>query len=143
MNATKPKTKKSRAGDRSYAHRPLLDKLGVLPASRIALIGIRDESFLSQLEGRAADVSRGWPKKDSDLIFFDAETAKELEELPSLRNSIKPEGAIWVVYPKGRQEIREIAVIAAAKRAGLVDNKVVRFSETHTGLRLVIPVAQR
>jgi hypothetical protein len=33
--------------------------------------------------------------------------------------------------------------MAAARDAGLVDNKVVSFSPTHTSLRLVIPVALR
>jgi hypothetical protein len=129
--------------ERSYADRPLLDKLGVKPESRVAVIGVRDASFLAQLQRRAADVSRGRPKPDSDLILFDAEAAKDLEELSSLCRLLKPNGAIWVVYPKGRQEIREIVVIAGAKRAGLVDNKVVRFSDTHTALRLVIPLADR
>ncbi len=137
------KQKPSRPPERSYADRPLLDKLGVKAESRVAVIGIRDASFAAQLERRAADVSRGNAKQDSDLIFFDAETQKDLEELPSLRKSLKPNGAIWVVYPKGRQEIREIVVIAEAKRVGLVDNKVVRFSDTHTALRLVIPLSRR
>ena len=52
-------------------------------------------------------------------------------------------GAIWVVYPKGRQDIREVDVIAAGKSAGFTDNKVCRFSETHTALRFVIPIARR
>jgi hypothetical protein len=34
-------------------------------------------------------------------------------------------------------------VIAAARAVGLVDNKVVAFSATHTALRLVIPKALR
>ena len=38
---------------------------------------------------------------------------------------------------------RYVEVMAAARAAGLVDNKVVSFSETHTSLRLVIPVAER
>ena len=33
--------------------------------------------------------------------------------------------------------------MAAARDAGLVDNKVASFSETHTALRLVIPKEQR
>jgi len=37
----------------------------------------------------------------------------------------------------------DVEVIDAAKAAGLVDNKVVSFSATHTALRLVIPVARR
>lgn len=141
--ARKKLRKPPRPPERSYADRPLLDKLDVRPESRVAVIGVRDASFLAQLERRAADVSRGRPKPDSDLIFFDAEAANDLERLSSLCSSLKPNGAIWVVYPKGQQEIREIVVIAGAKRAGLVDNKVVRFSDTHTALRLVIPLANR
>lgn len=141
--AQKKQKRLARPPERSYADRPLLDKLGVMPESRVAVIGVRDAFFLAQLERRAADISSGRPKPDSDLIFFDAEAANDLERLSSLRSSLKPNGAIWVVYPKGRQEIREIVVIAGAKRAGLVDNKVVRFSDTHTALRLVIPLADR
>ena len=57
--------------------------------------------------------------------------------------NIKPNGGIWVVSPRGRKEIRDIHVIAAAKNAGLVDVKVCRFSETHTALKLVIPRDKR
>ena len=39
--------------------------------------------------------------------------------------------------------IRDVEVMAAGRAAGLVDNKVVSFSETHTSLRLVIPVKER
>ena len=33
--------------------------------------------------------------------------------------------------------------MAAGRAAGLIDNKVVGFSSTHTTIRLVIPVADR
>jgi hypothetical protein len=39
--------------------------------------------------------------------------------------------------------ITEGDVMAAGKAAGLVDVKVVRFSETHTAEKFVIPVALR
>ena len=38
---------------------------------------------------------------------------------------------------------RQADVLNAGKAAGLVDVKVVRFSETHTAEKLVIPVARR
>ena len=135
--------KSARAPEKSYAHRPLLDKLGVKPESRVALIGIRDDSFLSQLEQRAADISSRRPKKDTDLIFLAAETKADLEKLPLLREYLKPNGAIWTVYPKGVQHIRQSDVMDMTKAAGLVDVKVVSFSATHTALKLVIPLAQR
>ncbi len=139
-----PKTSKPpRPPERDYSHRSLLDKLGVKPEHRLSLQAITDTNFSRELRARAADVSSGPPQRDSDLIFLGAETKKALDRLKSLKQFIKKAGAIWVVYPKGQQHIREMDVIAAAKLAGLVDNKVVRFSDTHTALRLVIPVAQR
>jgi hypothetical protein len=36
-----------------------------------------------------------------------------------------------------------VEVIAAAKAAGLVDDKVAAFSATHAALRQVVPVALR
>jgi hypothetical protein len=67
-----------------------------------------------------------------------------LQKLASLKTYIKLDGAIWAVSLKGKlAKIKDIQVIAAAKAAGLVDNKVVAFSETHTSLRLVIPIALR
>ena len=51
-----------------------------------------------------------------------------------------PNGAIWVVSRKGKAAtIRDVDVIAAAKAAALVDNKVASFDDTRTSLRLVIP----
>jgi hypothetical protein len=49
-----------------------------------------------------------------------------------------------VVSRKGREAtLRDVDVIEATRSAGLVDNKVVSFSPTHTALRLVIPRALR
>jgi hypothetical protein len=43
--------------------------------------------------------------------------------------------ALWVVYPKGVEAIREIEVIEAGRSAGLKHTKVARCSDTHTALR--------
>jgi hypothetical protein len=68
----------------------------------------------------------------------------ELPQLARLKTYLVSNGAIWVVSLKGKAaKIKDVDVIAAAKAAGLVDNKVVSFSETHTALRLVIPVDRR
>jgi hypothetical protein len=125
---------------------PLLDKLGVRPGMRIAIVGAVDPdgSFRAQLADRSSDVTVGPPKADTDLVFLAADSHAELADLAALRKRIRPAGAIWVVSRKGRAAtIRDVEVIAAAKDAGLVDNKVVSFSPTHTSLRLVIPVALR
>jgi len=74
--------------------------------------------------------------KTSPLI--DSNIARAL-----LKCSLKPNGALWVIRPKGRPEISERAVMDAGKAAGLVDVKVVSFSPTHTAEKFVIPIAKR
>jgi hypothetical protein len=60
-----------------------------------------------------------------------------------LKRSLKPNGALWVIRPKGRPEITESAVMVAGQAAGLVDVKVVSFSATHTAEKFVIPIKDR
>ena len=121
---------------------PLLDKLGVRPGARVSVLRIRDSSFLALLEKRADVSSRA--RKDSDLIFLEADSHSELARLAELEPLIKRDGAIWVVSRKGKDAtLRDVEVMSAAKRAGLVDNKVASFSPTHTALRLVVPRTRR
>ncbi|HKG56001.1 MAG TPA: DUF3052 family protein [Candidatus Limnocylindrales bacterium] len=123
---------------------PLLDKLGVKPGSRVAIVGVEDEAFRNQLSERTDDVTVDRPKPDTNLIFLAADSIDELMRLGELRRSLRPNGAIWVVSRKGKAAtLRDVDVIDAARAAGLVDNKVASFSATHTALRLVIPVALR
>jgi Protein of unknown function (DUF3052) len=123
---------------------PLLDKLGVRPGMRVALIDIDDESFRPLLAERTSDITEGWPEPETDVVFLGADGTDALERLEPLSTRIRPNGAIWVVSRKGKAAtLRDVAVIDAAKAAVLVDNKVVSFSPTHTALRLVIPLARR
>jgi hypothetical protein len=137
------KFSKPREPERDYSHRSLADKLGIKAGQRISVMGVESAEFLTELTTRAPDYSRGKLARDADQVFFSAESKQDLARLQSLANSIQRSGAIWVVYPKGQKHIREVDVIAAAKSAGLVDNKVCSFSTTHTALRLCIPIAKR
>jgi hypothetical protein len=134
---------KPRAAERDYSHRLLIDKLGVKPGQKIAVLGVESAEFLTNLGARVPEYSRGQRFAGADLIFFSAEAVPDLAQLSSLGRSIQKNGAIWVVYPKGQKHIREIDVITAGKAAGLTDNKVCSFSATHTALRFCVPVAKR
>jgi hypothetical protein len=129
--------------ERDYSHRLLIDKLGVKPGQKVAVLGVEDAEFLMDLAARVPDYSRGKRIAHADLIFFSAEALIDLSQMKSLGKLIQKSGAIWVVYPKGQKHIREIDVINAGKSAALIDNKVCRFSTTHTALRFVIPLARR
>jgi hypothetical protein len=140
---TRRSSAKVREPERDYSHRLLIDKLGVKPGQRIAVLGVEGAEFLVELGARVPEYSRGKRVAGADLIFFSAEAVADLGQLSSLGRSMQKNGAIWVVYPKGQKHIREIDVINAGKSAGLTDNKVCSFSATHTALRFCIPVVKR
>jgi hypothetical protein len=120
-----------------------LDKIGVKPEWRASAIGVEDAGFLEELEDAVAYLSIGRVTKDSDAIFFGVTKEPELARLEKLKASLKPNGALWIIRPKGRPEISERATMAAGKAAGLVDVKVIAFSTTHTAEKFVIPVRAR
>ena len=123
---------------------PLLDKLGVRPGMRVALIEIEDAEIRPLITARTSDLTEGWPAPETNIVLLGADSTDALKPLAELAGRIRPNGAIWVVSRKGKTAtLRDIDVIDAAKNAGLVDNKVASFSATHTALRLVIPVALR
>jgi hypothetical protein len=129
--------------NRSVEDKPLMDKLGVKPDMRVAVLGVDDPSFEAALRARVSDVGRRRRKK-CDLVFLAAETNGDLERLRDLRGDIKPDGAIWVVRRKGKQAtLTDVQVIEAGLAARMVDNKIASFSETHGAMRLVIRLVDR
>ena len=114
-------------------------KLGIRSGACVRLVGQFDPSFFDDLSG----VEFATGKRRADLIFLAAGDRAALAQLPKLKAGLKPAGALWVVYPKGVQLIREIEVLDAGRAAGLKDTKVASFSTSHTALRFTIPVSAR
>ncbi|HET6336789.1 MAG TPA: DUF3052 family protein [Polyangiales bacterium] len=121
-----------------------LDKLGVKTGDlRVALIGLHDAEFEAELLSRIDKLFKK-PVVDADLVFFRASSPKDLTKLKTLRGKLAAAGALWVVREKGKAAaVKESEVRVAAKAAGLVDVKVVAFSDTLTADKFVIPVAAR
>jgi hypothetical protein len=128
--------------DDTPSTRPLLDKLGVKPDSRVSVVGPFEPSFLRELGGRTDDVSTK-RRARSDLLFLRFDDRADLKRLRSQRNFITPEGAVWAIWPKGIKDINENDVRDAALDSGLVDVKVVSFSDTLSALKLVIRLKDR
>ena len=131
-----------RWAERIRKPRTLLEKLGVKPGQRISLVELRDHEVRELLERGGIEFTAGI-QPESDVILFGVESTGALERLTELQTSMKRHGAIWVVAPKGGREPGEAAVLEAGKRAGLVDVKVARFSETHTAHKFVVPRDRR
>ena len=103
---------------------PLLDKLGVRPGMRVALIDVEDETIRPLLADRTTDLTDGWPSP----------TPTSSSSAPIRRRAERP-GGLATPHPAKRRDLgglaqgqggdlRDVDVIDAAKGVGLVDNKV-------------------
>jgi hypothetical protein len=120
-----------------------LDKLGAKPAMSAFIAGEKHGEFVDELKARGVRVVRSANDTGADMIFYGASRREALNRLPSLKQLLKPSGALWVIRPKGKTAITEADVMTAGKKAGLVDVKVVSFSESHTAEKFVIPRKDR
>lgn len=113
-----------------------LDKIGVKAGMRAAVIGVGDATFTAELAERGAvPVTE---LTGLDLLFYAADSATELARIGELVPALAERGALWIVSKKRRAAtVKDVEVMAAAKACGLVDNKVVGFSDTLTALRFV------
>jgi hypothetical protein len=120
-----------------------LEKLGIKPNAAVSLVGNLEADFLVELRAQTENVSSGKVVADTQWIFFAADSAKDLSQVAKLAKILKGAAALWIVYPKGQKQIAENDVLAAGRKSGLEDVKVVGFSPTHTALKFVIPVEKR
>jgi hypothetical protein len=137
-----------------YSGTPLPRKLGLKEGQAVAFIALPETlSGLAECE-LFADVDRVsaadelGPSEPHDLIHAFYTRAHDLElALNCLRAAIKPAGMIWISWPKKaakvETDITEDVVRGFALARGLVDVKVCAVDEVWSGLKLVIPVAQR
>ena len=126
-----------------HPRRALIDKLGVKPRMRIAMLGVSDEKLSSVVTQRTAEVARTPPPGRVDAIFFEASAINDLSRIPELVEHLELDGMLWVLWPKGRAELRQSDVQCAGLGAGLVDVKVVSVSEQLSGLKFVYRLADR
>lgn len=128
--------------DKIKQPKSLWEKLGIKEGMKVSVQGIGDKEFLKQLKEKNVRTSKKL-LKESDIILLQVDSKKKLRSVNSAAKHLAPNGALWIVYPKGKEELKQDDIFKAGKSAGLVDVKVVSFSPTHTALKFVIPVAFR
>ncbi|MGZ3366646.1 MAG: hypothetical protein ACXWKN_13280 [Phenylobacterium sp.] len=111
-----------------------MDKIGVKGGMRVAVMGVKDPALSAELADKGAiPVSE---LTDLDILFYAADSAEELGRIEALVPMLAERGALWIVSVKGKAAtVQHSDVIAAATAHGLIDNKVVAFSDTQTSLR--------
>ena len=130
--------------ERSYAHRSLFDKLGLRSDHRVAVRRIDNAAFLKQLTAFLEKPPASSLRGAYDIIFLQVDGATDLMAIAPAGKHLVANGALWIFHPKGKSAgINDAAVRAAGLAAGLVDNKISAYTDTHTATRYVIPLARR
>jgi len=120
-----------------------IEKLGIKQDASVALVGEFEADFIQELGALTKTVTNEKVTAGSECIFFAAKSLNELSSISRIAKAMKGAAALWIVYPKGQKSITENDVLAAGRKAGLKDVKVVGFSAAHTALKFVIPLAAR
>jgi len=125
-----------------YSPRPLVAKLGIKPASRIAIINA-PRGYRATLAKLPPRVSIGGSARGPlAFIQFFTDRASTLDaKFPALARALTPDGALWISWPKqasGRTtDVTETVVRAVGLRHGLVDVKVCAVDDVWSGLKFV------
>ena len=131
-----------------YSGTPLAKKLGIKGDFHIDLINA-PEYYLCLFTDLPANLSFEKDKDAKiDLIHFFTKSQEDYKLiLPQLKERIRPNGSIWVSWPKKSSkvatDITEDIIRYFALHIGLVDIKVCAVDEIWSGLKLVIPVKDR
>ena len=124
-----------------YSSKPLVEKLGVKPAHRLALVGAPD-GFLRELEPLPTGVRLGSGQGPLDcVLLFSSDAATLTAGFSRWAARLTPEGMLWIAWPKKAAKVPtdldENVVRRIGLAAGLVDVKVCAVTEVWSGLKFV------
>jgi hypothetical protein len=131
-----------------YSGKPIVQKLGIKPGFCIFIDGA--PAAYGDIVGKLpADVTVATRlKAPLDMVHvFATERAGLAGKLRACRDAIAPDGMVWVSWPKKASgvatDLSDVVVRETALPLGLVDIKVCAIDDTWSGLKFVIPKAQR
>ena len=125
-----------------YSKRSLVDKLGIKPGARIAIINA-PRGYSTTLGTLPAGVTVATAARGTlpFIQFFVVDRTLLEKRLPALLRALESAGALWISWPKKASgvatDITEDVVRAVALPTGLVDVKVAAIDEVWSGLKLV------
>jgi hypothetical protein len=138
-----------------YSGTPLAAKLGLKGGMTAAFVALPAplEALATAVEFAGVDRPNDWADMSGTLRKYDfihAFTRQHVEiaeSLGDLQDAMKPDGMIWVSWPKKAShvatDVTEDVIRAEALALDLVDVKVAAIDETWSGLKLVIRKERR
>lgn len=131
-----------------YSGTPLPKKLGLKDGQKVGFIGLPKELNPLTKDRHYTDVIQtsdfgALEGRDFDYLHLFTKSAEVVDKaIPALRARIKPDGMIWMSWPKKASkvatDVTEDTIRNRALKDVLVDVKVCAVSEIWSGLKLVI-----
>jgi len=131
-----------------YSGTPLVKKLGIKPGFEVAFVNA-PEDFVKQLDLPAdVNVRSHSTSKDLDFVLVFVKSQKILTTaLTQYSRKIKPNGMLWVSWPKKtsgvQTDLTENIVRDIGLAGGLVDVKVCAVDHVWSGLKFVYRLRDR
>ena len=125
-----------------YSGRRLVDKLGIKPGTRIAILNA-PRGYRATLGSLPPGVVLASAARGSFpfIQFFTRSRSLLQTKLGMLLRALEPDGALWISWPKKASgvatDMTEDAVREIALPLGLVDIKVAAVDDIWSGLKLV------
>lgn len=125
-----------------YSGRSLVDKLGIKPNTRIAIIN-PPRGYRATLGRLPPGVTVTSTARGSlpFIHFFVKDRAVLEQRFPGLLRELAVDGSLWISWPKKASgvltDITEDVIRAVALPTGLVDVKVAAVDDVWSGLKLV------
>jgi hypothetical protein len=131
-----------------YSSTPTAKKLGLKDGHRVCVLNppkkysdvigrLPKDIALTDRLNHPADIVHVFVTRQADLT----------SRIQLMRKAIAPDGTLWVSWPKKASkvptDVTEDTIRSLALASGLVDVKVCAIDDVWSGLKLVIPVAQR
>jgi hypothetical protein len=133
-----------------YSGTPLVQKLGIKPRHRVALVQspIGFDRALAPLPDGVEIANEVRGRKPFDVILYFTTARAELQKrFDTLALRLTPAGGLWIAWPKKASrvptDLTENVIRAAGLETGLVDNKVCAVDDTWSGLRFVVRLVDR
>lgn len=126
-----------------YSGTPLAKKLGYKASTRAVLLGAPDGYAAMVAPLPDGVVFERVPTRATELVHvFVTGRAALVKHLSGLRQTLAPDAAVWVSWPKKASkvptDITEDVIREVALPLGFVDIKVCAVSDVWSGLKLVV-----
>jgi Protein of unknown function (DUF3052) len=129
---------------RDYSHRTTVEKLGVVPAQRVEIVGDVGPGLRRDVKEA---LGRGLVRSgelDGAIVLVESEDEAK-EALVRYRARLRDTGYLWMITRKRGHEgyLNQMALVPHAKRLGLIDNKTCSIDDERSGIRFVVPRSLR